>query len=602
MPNQVIDPSLVQPELFQPNHTDIEKEIVKRRAEYSVQHEGEYDHYIAEKNIAEIQNIREQQILQSVSTTSVLTKQYWDEYQKKFQESNGNIYDPYWEMDNLPNDEDGEKNNGYNRQYSEDGPTTGGGLQYLYPHNSVHALQASSLDGIFGIPYQFLDSVDRRILPKDKNSLGRKYIEKIMVHAPLLMITPCRQEFMPGFASTQQKEAFTSLLTGDLEFINNIANNMDKIGRYYTTRFAYPEYYEAVRLMCKEVAYFLGIDKIKINYGGTYTQIGDIDWYNQKNSAFSNYFAAKNATVWYVDGLVELSDSFSNSTAESSLASSANGIGEQIKELRFLASNSTAKDWAEKIANGAIDAVNTVAKTFTPDSLEDSLVGGMLNDLKGAGAQTIMRGGKLIFPKIWGDSSNSRSYSFNIKLRSPDHDTVSIFFNVLVPYIHLLALTLPQSLTESTAAHSPNAYDTPFLVRAYCKGMFNINMGIITDLSATRGAESQWNDQGLPTQIDVNINIEDLYSNLVMSNPRHGENNIFQNMWNSHMDIITNTEMVDFLSNLAGLNIAASAVTRKLELLAQLTMSRIKWTPSKIWHYFENGASNMIRAIHDKIS
>ena len=68
------------------------------------------------------------------------------------------------------------------------------------------------------------------------------------------------------------------------------------------------------------------------------------------------------------------------------------------------------------------------------------------------------------------------------------------------------------------------------------------------------------------------------------------------------MDVITNTEMVDFLSNLAGLNIAAESHTRKLELLYQMTTARIRWTPSQIFHYFENGLSNLIRMWHDRLN
>jgi len=523
----------------------------------------------------------------SYEATQLYYQQQEEKLKKEMEENNGNKFDPYYAVDQYDND--------YNGEEGANGPTTGGGLKYLYPdQNKVHAMQASSLDGIFGIPYQFLDTVDRRVLVKDKESLGRKYIEKIMMHAPLLMITPCRQKFMEGFSKENKETVLTSLINNNFNFLDQI----DKFGRYYTTSFAYDEYYRAVRLMCKELAYFLGIDKIKINFGGKYTQIGDIDWYNQKNSAFSKYFAAKNAVVLYADGLVELSDSFNNTTTDSSLAGSLSSVSDQVKEIRFLASSSNVPDILDGVFNndtisGLVGGVSNALSGFT---------GGMIGDLISNGSHTLLAGGKLIFPKIWGDSSNSRSYSFNIKLRSPDHDTVSIYFNILVPYIHLLALTLPQSLTTSTAAHSPNAYDTPFLVRAYCKGMFNINMGIITDLSATRGAEAQWNNQGLPTQMDISISIEDLYSNLVMSNPTHEGKGIFQNMWNSHMDIITNTEMIDFLSNLAGLNIAAEARTRKLELLYQMTTARIRWTPSQIFHYFENGLSNLIRIWHDRLN
>ena len=501
-----------------------------------------------------------------------------------------NQYDPYYHTDSSTNK--------YNKAGTEDERiTTGGELKYLYPSSERgdYALQASALNGIFGIPYQFMTSVDRRIFPSDENSLGRKYAEKIMTHAPLLMLTPCRQKFMEGFSSSDRNMTLASLIEGNTELIRN---NLNRTGRYYTTKFAYNEYYKAVRVMCKEVAHFLGIDDVMINYGnsGTKVKIGDIDWYSMKNESFSNYFACKNAVVLYADGLVNLSDSFSNSTTDSSIASSINSFSDQAKELKFLLGGNSA---LTNIYETTKDSVSGALSSLS--GLGGDLTAGMLGDLAGTGVSTVMAGGKLIFPKIWGDSNSSRSYSFDIKLRSPDHDTISIYFNVLVPYLHLLALCLPQSLTSGTAAQSPNAYDTPFLVRAYCKGMFNINMGIITDLSATRGAESQWNDQGLPTQIDVSISIEDMYSNLVMSNPHKEDGNFISNILESHFDVITNTEMIDFLSNLSGLNIAAQSATRKLELFYELSTSGIKWVPSQIYHYFENGVSNVIRNIHDRL-
>lgn len=503
-----------------------------------------------------------------------------------------NKYDPYEFIDNKAGE------NSYNKaEFQNDGPTTGGGLKYLNPDQysgkdfNDSVFQASSLHGIFGIPYQFMDSVDRRVVIKDRNSMGRKYAEKIMVHAPLLMITPCRQKFMEGFGEGDKENILASLTTGNFDFTKNI----NKTGRYYTTSFAYDEYYKAVRIMCMEVAHFLGIDDVVVTYGNKRTKIGDIDWYSQKNEAFSRYFAAKNATVWYVDGLVELSDSFSNTTTDSSLAATVNQFSDQAKELRFVTSGYGLIDTLTDLFSGAGDTITGAISTIAP-----KLTSGMLGDLAKTGVSSIIHGGRIIFPKIWGDSSYSRTYNFNIKLRSPDHDTISIFFNILVPYIHMLALTLPQSLTSGSASQNPNAYDTPFLVRSYCKGMFNINMGIITDLSATRGAEAQWNDQGLPTQIDLSISIEDLYSNLVMSNPKHDGSNIFDKMWKNHIDVITNTEMIDFLSNMCGLNIAAESATRKLELFSQLTVSKIKWVPSEIFHYFESGAANLIRRIYDR--
>ena len=113
----------------------------------------------------------------------------------------------------------------------------------------------------------------------------------------------------------------------------------------------------------------------------------------------------------------------------------------------------------------------------------------------------MLKGGKIVFPKIWSNSSFDRSYQLDIKLRSPDHDNLSIFLNVLKPYCKLLALTLPRAMdTAETASKGffkqgisdPNSFRAPFLVKAAVKGMFSIDMGIITSLSATKGETKQY--------------------------------------------------------------------------------------------------------------
>ena len=83
-------------------------------------------------------------------------------------------------------------------------------------------------------------------------------------------------------------------------------------------------------------------------------------------------------------------------------------------------------------------------------------------------------------------------------------------------------------------------------------------MGIITDLSATRGQTCEWNDDGLPTQIDISLTIEDLYSALAMTDCSQWSGNISNN-W----DLVTNTEFMDFLANLGGLNVATDIHNRK---------------------------------------
>ena len=68
----------------------------------------------------------------------------------------------------------------------------------------------------------------------------------------------------------------------------------------------------------------------------------------------------------------------------------------------------------------------------------------------------------------------------------------------------MLPFVLPRSI-------GPNAYTSPFLIRAYCKGMFAIPLGLIDSMTIERGgSEHGWNVDMLPTRVSVSFTIRDL--------------------------------------------------------------------------------------------
>ena len=154
--------------------------------------------------------------------------------------------------------------------------------------------------------------------------------------------------------------------------------------------------------------------------------------------------------------------------------------------------------------------MSSIQKTVDSFTSGQGVLGAILGN-----ATTVLSGGKLVFPELWSDSDYDRSYNIDIKLRSPDADDVSIFLNIIVPYIHLMALTAPR---DFDGKYNSNGYVAPFLVRAYCRSMFNIDMGIITSMSVTKGGEGNWvANSGLPTSIDISLSIKDLYNSLYIS-------------------------------------------------------------------------------------
>ena len=443
---------------------------------------------------------------------------------------------------------------------------------------NVKRMVEGDLSGIFGIPYQFLSSVDPR---PEGSQIGTKYSEKIISRMPLLFLTPCRQVFMPG-QNKSATERVLAALAGDALIDDGI------VGKYYTTEFAYDIYYHYVNLMCTQLCKFCGYGDREVQVGyKNFQKLKNVDWYNLKNDGFKNYFNADRSVVFYLDGFSSVTDSFSNSSTESSLANTVNGFSDQAREIKFLLGKDSALSQMMGEASGIVSNIMNGLKDTVGD-----LAGGMLGNLASKGINTIVQGGKIIFPKIWQDFSYDRQqFSFSIKLRSPDHDTLSIMLNVLIPYIHILAMVLPIGVEED-----PNGFVSPFLVKAYSKGMFNIDMGLIVGLSATRGAECQWNDDGLPTQIDIDITIEDLYSYLFMTPlGEDGKNNL-----SDYANVVKNTAMMDFLSNLAGLNIANVEIARRTKMLTYLGAPELaRWASNK-WHDFDTGIANFMSKLYTK--
>ena len=188
---------------------------------------------------------------------------------------------------------------------------------------------------------------------------------------------------------------------------------------------------------------------------------------------------------------VDSSESLSNQTGETSISQTINSVARsgRDKYVSFQGGN---------IAN--IPGVSDVL------GMAKDLIGGLLDTFSITGmASSILTGTIFVdIPEIWQSSSFSKSYSFNVTLRAPYGDRVSIFQSIYIPLAMLIALAFPRS-------GGRNVYGTPFLIRAYSSGMFAIPLGIIDSFSITRGSsEFGWNLDRLPTTVEVSFTIKDL--------------------------------------------------------------------------------------------
>ena len=160
-----------------------------------------------------------------------------------------------------------------------------------------------------------------------------------------------------------------------------------------------------------------------------------------------------------------------------------------------------------------------------------------------------------------------------MKLVSPSGDKLSIFFNILVPLFHVLALTLPRQHNADA-----NGYVSPFLIRAYYKGMFNIDLGLITSMSINKGSEGEWTKDGLCTVMEISFEIEDLYQAFYMSmggaiQAFFGLD--FSNQGEGGGNISTNITELDYIANMCGINVNNSNEARMGTLISLLNIGSL---------------------------
>lgn len=199
---------------------------------------------------------------------------------------------------------------------------------------TVSKIMSTRTNGIEGLPYQFMESVDRRVF---STGVGRKYGERIFSRLPLLFLTPCEPLFMDEFNKTERNTVLSNLI-GNLSDLDSINSS----GRYYTVDFNYVEYYKYLNTMLSCLSVYLeyngdSLYNTKIRIGDQEEKkIGTIDWSKELNDDFKTFFSAQENVVFYLDGLTSISESFGNDTTESSLASQINGFSDTAKEIRFL--------------------------------------------------------------------------------------------------------------------------------------------------------------------------------------------------------------------------------------------------------------------------
>ena len=270
-----------------------------------------------------------------------------------------------------------------------------------------------------------------------------------------------------------------------------------------------------------------------------------------------------------VERSTSFSESVSNSVGTSAIASQLNSQANDFQETMFTAAKgNTGITFLDKFISGM--------GSFAEGIAQGAGVSGLIA-LTGAA--------HFDMPEIWKDSNFTKSYSFSIKLRAPVCDTVTYFQCICVPLALILAGALPKGTGNNT-------FTSPMFVRAFCKGMFSVQYGIIDSINIRRGSpEYGWSVNQLPNAIDIDLTIKDLSPAMFLS--ILGDDQKLSNAFAS------NTNMQDYLLTLTGIGLEeryyfTSMMKRRLELITKL--AKDTWFNSNYWTY-RFGSSDLARAV-----
>ena len=440
---------------------------------------------------------------------------------------------------------------------------------------------AKSFNSIIGMPVQFMANVDQRY---GTSTFGRQFSENILYDAPIAVIHV-------GSPTLNDSTFYGSTATGLQGVLDGIAATFSWMGaikqghsedvlktflanwlmggynRFYGFQSEYNRYIQYVNTLCHVFASYLGIanetlpgtNTKYINYSDA---IEDIELADNGLSMKMRYGNYPGAFIYYQPDS-SLSQTFNNMTQESSLASKLNEVSNYTKEMSFLAG--TLGFPGKGITVGAdVDAGTLFGLGDTTFSFGNNILQRIFNRAS-EGVGTIIAGCNLALPEIYsGSTMSGTEYTLNIKLVNPYGTPEAAFLFQMRQLARLLALSLPRQ-------YGPNGYTAPFILRAFSKGQFNVQLGIVESLTIRRAGQGGENQtvHDIPMELDVTMVIKDLYQQFAISN-EYGtlEDGLPILRTPKKLKLLfNNVGLLDFIASYAGYNMNQPQIDMQIDYL-----------------------------------
>lgn len=237
--------------------------------------------------------------------------------------------------------------------------------------------------------------------------------------------------------------------------------------------------------------------------------------------------------VFNVENTGSISESFSSSTSANPIEATFNSISSKARNLTTMLSSATDIPIIGDVMKLAADAGAIIASNATF---------GLANPLL-----ALAYGVNVTMPKVWENSSASLPRaSYKIKLISPYGNSYSQLFNIYLPLSMILAGSLPRSTGNSS-------YTSPFVCQLFDRGRTNIQLGIVDNVSITRGtANLPFSRNGHANAIDIDLSIANLDEIISVD---VNSNGVISKLTDALNPNLTDTPMTSYLNTITGVDV-----------------------------------------------
>lgn len=444
----------------------------------------------------------------------------------------------------------------------------------------------------FGAPPKMNMDIDIQYDDGTMPGTGRVFAKTLYSNPAILSICPGAVDFLPGFTKEEKDNFYESIkaMATNATVKGNIDNDNNRgTGKIYTFKSAYNSYCKVLNALCRACAVMLGIgDK---NMPNTTIKLKEFDYglwqmrglarnFGGDDSIFKDFVDSAIGTAagavsdsmymhyFITNSETSISESFSTGIEDSMIEDAINksNISQLAKNLNYL-------------FGGAIGD-NTADEAFQFMQDNNLFAGdGFLSKI-GKAATNYVQGGRMIIPKMLGDVQASKAVSCSMTFMSPYGDKLAVFLYCMVGVLSLISFSWPKQISE-------NMYTYPFLVRAYQKGQMAIDLGVISDIVIKRGGqdETSWSQDGLATEWNVQFDIVPLYNEMMVTSTDHP------------LLFMKNDGLLEYLGNMCGIDLKANATSRKLEIAAQLLVSRFKEQPASLGRTIGEKVANSVNTL-----